>query len=76
MKKDKILKDEQGNEISSPRLSDNPSEEGEVKVSIGKPLEHAIRGDRLSYDSTEVDWLLYSMYMWWFFMYSIFRILL
>ncbi|XP_062277598.1 chromodomain-helicase-DNA-binding protein 2 isoform X2 [Scomber scombrus] len=31
VKKDKILKDEQGNDISSPRLSDNPSEEGEVK---------------------------------------------
>lgn len=28
----KILKDEQGNDIASPRLSDNPSEEGEVKV--------------------------------------------
>lgn len=32
-KESKILKDEQGNDISSPRLSDNPSEEGEVKVS-------------------------------------------
>lgn len=32
-KENKILKDEQGNDISSPRLSDNPSEEGEVKVS-------------------------------------------
>ncbi|XP_067445813.1 chromodomain-helicase-DNA-binding protein 2 isoform X2 [Thunnus thynnus] len=31
VKKDKILKDDQGNDISSPRLSDNPSEEGEVK---------------------------------------------
>lgn len=31
-KENKILKDEQGNDISSPRLSDNPSEEGEVKV--------------------------------------------
>ncbi|XP_030587816.1 chromodomain-helicase-DNA-binding protein 2 isoform X2 [Archocentrus centrarchus] len=31
VKKDKILKDEQGNDISSPRLSDNLSEEGEVK---------------------------------------------
>ncbi|XP_036963392.1 chromodomain-helicase-DNA-binding protein 2 isoform X2 [Acanthopagrus latus] len=30
-KESKILKDEQGNDISSPRLSDNPSEEGEVK---------------------------------------------
>ncbi|XP_036005916.1 chromodomain-helicase-DNA-binding protein 2 isoform X2 [Fundulus heteroclitus] len=30
-KEPKVLKDEQGNEISSPRLSDNPSEEGEVK---------------------------------------------
>uniref|UniRef100_A0A3B3D652 Chromodomain helicase DNA binding protein 2 n=1 Tax=Oryzias melastigma TaxID=30732 RepID=A0A3B3D652_ORYME len=30
-KKDKVLKDEQGNDISSPRLSDNPSEEGELK---------------------------------------------
>ncbi len=33
-KENKILKDEQGNDISSPRLSDNPSEEGEVKVSL------------------------------------------
>ncbi|XP_037624588.1 chromodomain-helicase-DNA-binding protein 2 isoform X2 [Sebastes umbrosus] len=31
VKKEKILKDELGNDISSPRLSDNPSEEGEVK---------------------------------------------
>ncbi|KAF3854783.1 hypothetical protein F7725_022838, partial [Dissostichus mawsoni] len=30
-KENKILKDEQGNDISSPRLSDIPSEEGEVK---------------------------------------------
>ncbi|KAM4572469.1 chromodomain-helicase-DNA-binding protein 2 isoform 2-T2 [Odontesthes bonariensis] len=30
-KESKVLKDEQGNDISSPRLSDNPSEEGEVK---------------------------------------------
>ncbi|KAM9854675.1 chromodomain-helicase-DNA-binding protein 2 isoform 2-T3 [Aulostomus maculatus] len=30
-KDNKIIKDEQGNDISSPRLSDNPSEEGEVK---------------------------------------------
>ncbi|XP_037307436.2 chromodomain-helicase-DNA-binding protein 2 isoform X2 [Pungitius pungitius] len=30
-KENKILKDEQGNDISSPRLSDNLSEEGEVK---------------------------------------------
>ncbi|XP_054893449.1 chromodomain-helicase-DNA-binding protein 2 isoform X2 [Poeciliopsis prolifica] len=30
-KEAKVLKDEQGNKISSPRLSDNPSEEGEVK---------------------------------------------
>lgn len=34
VKKEKILKDEQGNDISSPRLSDNPSEEGEVKVRV------------------------------------------
>lgn len=34
MKKEKILKDEQGNDIASPRLSDNPSEEGEVKVCL------------------------------------------
>lgn len=33
-KENKILKDEQGNDIASPRLSDNPSEEGEVKVSL------------------------------------------
>lgn len=31
-KENKILKDEQGNDVASPRLSDNPSEEGEVKV--------------------------------------------
>lgn len=34
MKKEKILKDEQGNDIASPRLSDNLSEEGEVKVRL------------------------------------------
>uniref|UniRef100_A0A8C4EQM4 Chromodomain helicase DNA binding protein 2 n=1 Tax=Dicentrarchus labrax TaxID=13489 RepID=A0A8C4EQM4_DICLA len=38
-KENKILKDEQGNDISSPRLSDNPSEEGEVKVSKGKKTQ-------------------------------------
>lgn len=32
-KENKILKDDQGNDAASPRLSDNPSEEGEVKVS-------------------------------------------
>lgn len=32
-KENKILKDDQGNDVASPRLSDNPSEEGEVKVS-------------------------------------------
>ncbi|XP_019729451.1 chromodomain-helicase-DNA-binding protein 2 isoform X3 [Hippocampus comes] len=31
VKKAKAVKDEQGNSISSPRLSDNPSEEGELK---------------------------------------------
>ncbi|KAF7224485.1 chromodomain-helicase-DNA-binding protein 2 isoform X3 [Nothobranchius furzeri] len=31
VKKDKLLKDDQGTKISSPRLSDNPSEEGEVR---------------------------------------------
>nr|XP_057932643.1 chromodomain-helicase-DNA-binding protein 2 isoform X1 [Doryrhamphus excisus] len=31
VKKEKFVKDEQGNNISSPRLSDNPSEEGELK---------------------------------------------
>lgn len=51
MKKDKILKDEQGNDISSPRLSDNPSEEGEVKVCIAKPLKHVISRCRLNYAS-------------------------
>ncbi|MGH0168715.1 UNVERIFIED_CONTAM: hypothetical protein FKN15_069244 [Acipenser sinensis] len=30
-KENKVPKDEHGNDISSPRLSDNPSEEGEVK---------------------------------------------
>uniref|UniRef100_A0A8C9XZ81 Chromodomain helicase DNA binding protein 2 n=1 Tax=Sander lucioperca TaxID=283035 RepID=A0A8C9XZ81_SANLU len=39
VKKEKILKDEQGNDISSPRLSDNPSEEGEVKVPKGKKTQ-------------------------------------
>lgn len=33
VKKENKNKDEQGKDISSPRLSDNPSEEGEVKVS-------------------------------------------
>lgn len=32
-KENKAPKDEQGNDISSPRISDNPSEEGEVRVS-------------------------------------------
>uniref|UniRef100_A0A4W4GK68 DNA helicase n=1 Tax=Electrophorus electricus TaxID=8005 RepID=A0A4W4GK68_ELEEL len=35
VKKEKALKDELVNEISSPRLSDNPSEEGEVKSKSG-----------------------------------------
>ncbi|XP_061679527.1 chromodomain-helicase-DNA-binding protein 2 isoform X2 [Syngnathoides biaculeatus] len=35
VKKEKIVKDEQGNDISSPRLSDNPSEEGELKQEEG-----------------------------------------
>ncbi|XP_077452624.1 chromodomain-helicase-DNA-binding protein 2 isoform X1 [Stigmatopora argus] len=35
VKKEKVIKDEQGNEISSPRLSDNPSEEGELKQEDG-----------------------------------------
>lgn len=30
-KENKTLKDDQGNDVASPRLSDNPSEEGEVK---------------------------------------------
>lgn len=34
MKKEKTLKDEQGHDIASPHLSDNPSEEGEVKVCL------------------------------------------
>lgn len=33
-KKEKALKDEQGNDIASPHFSDNPSEEGEVKVCV------------------------------------------
>ncbi|XP_011474442.1 chromodomain-helicase-DNA-binding protein 2 isoform X1 [Oryzias latipes] len=33
-KENKVLKDEQGNDISSPRLSDNPSEEGELKDEV------------------------------------------
>lgn len=40
MKKEKTLKDEQGNDIGSPHLSDNPSEEGEVKVCL-KPTSAA-----------------------------------
>lgn len=31
-KENKIPKDELSNDVSSPRVSDNPSEEGEVKV--------------------------------------------
>uniref|UniRef100_A0A669CWR0 Chromodomain helicase DNA binding protein 2 n=1 Tax=Oreochromis niloticus TaxID=8128 RepID=A0A669CWR0_ORENI len=38
-KENKILKDEQGNDISSPRLSDNPSEEGEAKGAKGKKTQ-------------------------------------
>uniref|UniRef100_H3D578 Chromodomain-helicase-DNA-binding protein 1-like C-terminal domain-containing protein n=1 Tax=Tetraodon nigroviridis TaxID=99883 RepID=H3D578_TETNG len=34
VKKEKTLKDEQGNDIVSPHFSDNPSEEGEVKVRL------------------------------------------
>lgn len=34
VKKENKIKDEQGNDVSSPRLSDNPSEEGEVKVRV------------------------------------------
>lgn len=40
VKKEKTLKDEQGNDIASPHLSDNPSEEGEVKVCL-KPTSAA-----------------------------------
>lgn len=40
MKKEKTLKDEQGNDIVSPHFSDNPSEEGEVKVRLTPPLQH------------------------------------
>lgn len=36
-KKEKPLKDEQGNDIGSPHFSDNPSEEGEVKVCVKPP---------------------------------------
>lgn len=40
MKKEKTLKDEQGNDIASPHFSDNPSEEGEVKVCLSPPVQH------------------------------------
>lgn len=40
-KENKILKDDQGNDVASPRLSDNPSEEGEVKVSEGRSVSQA-----------------------------------
>lgn len=43
-KENKILKDEQGNDVASPRLSDNPSEEGEVKVSERRISQAACRG--------------------------------
>lgn len=48
VKKEKILKDEQGNDIASPRLSDNPSEEGEVKVGNTAAYRNAaVSGSRL-----------------------------
>lgn len=50
-KENKILKDEQGNDISSPRLSDNPSEEGEVKVSNKMITQVSPVTYRLSYTS-------------------------
>ncbi|KAM9807819.1 chromodomain-helicase-DNA-binding protein 2 [Neosynchiropus ocellatus] len=46
VRKDKALKDEQGNEISSPRLSDNPSEEGEVKQDGGAEKSPAKKRQR------------------------------
>lgn len=42
-KENKILKDDQGNDVASPRLSDNPSEEGEVKVSERCNVSQAAR---------------------------------
>lgn len=45
-KENKIIKDEQGNDVASPRLSDNPSEEGEVKV-CGKITSCLSAGYRL-----------------------------
>lgn len=41
-KKEKALKDEQGNDIGSPHFSDNPSEEGEVKVCVKPPPQRSI----------------------------------
>ncbi|KAM8861444.1 chromodomain-helicase-DNA-binding protein 2 isoform 1-T1 [Synchiropus picturatus] len=46
VRKEKALKDEQGNEISSPRLSDNPSEEGEVKQDGGTEKSPAKKRQR------------------------------
>lgn len=45
-KENKVLKDDQGNDVASPRLSDNPSEEGEVKVRECRCVSQAARRGR------------------------------
>lgn len=55
-KENKILKDEHGNDISSPRLSDNPSEEGEVKVSHEMLQRHLLGIVIPLYEFTSVCW--------------------
>lgn len=49
-KENKVLKDDQGNDVGSPRLSDNPSEEGEVKVSKGCGVSQAACRGRCSHE--------------------------
>lgn len=49
-KENKILKDDQGNDVASPRLSDNPSEEGEVKVSERRSVSQAARRGRCGHE--------------------------
>lgn len=49
-KENKILKDDQGNDVASPRLSDNPSEEGEVKVSQRCSVSQAARRGRCGHE--------------------------
>lgn len=49
-KENKILKDEQGNDVASPRLSDIPSEEGEVKVGECCSVSQAARRGRCGHE--------------------------